>query len=41
MKILIVDDETLATSRLQRILNELGYEDITAFNDPLEVVKIL
>jgi len=38
MKILIVDDEKLATSRLTRLLNELGYQDITSFNDPNEVL---
>lgn len=38
MKILIVDDEKLATSRLTRLLNELGYEDITSFNDPNEAI---
>ena len=36
MKILIVDDEKLASSRVKRILNELRYEDIIVFNDPLE-----
>ncbi len=36
MKILIVDDEKLASSRVERILNELGYEDVTVYNDPLE-----
>ena len=36
MKILIVDDEKLASSRVHRILNELGFEDITVFNDPIE-----
>jgi len=29
MKILIVDDETLALSRLKRMLNTLGFQDIT------------
>ncbi len=38
MKILIVDDEKLASSRIQRILGELGYEDITVFNDSIEVL---
>jgi two-component system LytT family response regulator len=36
MKILIVDDEKLASSRIERILKELGYDDITIFNDPLD-----
>lgn len=36
MKILIVDDEKLASSRVKRILNELGYENITIFNDSVE-----
>jgi len=39
MKILIVDDEDLALNRLKRLLNELGYEDIVAFNDSLEALK--
>lgn len=33
MKIAIVDDEKLASSRVQRLLLELGYEDIKVFND--------
>jgi len=41
MKILIVDDEKLATSRLTRLLNELNYEDVTAFNNPLEALEHL
>ena len=42
MKILIVDDEALALSRLKRMLNSLGYEDITEADNPedaLELVK--
>lgn len=39
MKILIVDDEDLALNRLKRLLNELGYENIIAFNDSLEALK--
>jgi len=38
MKILIVDDEKLASSRVKRILNELGYEDIVIFNDSKEAL---
>ncbi|MCD4756805.1 MAG: LytTR family DNA-binding domain-containing protein [Arcobacteraceae bacterium] len=38
MKILIVDDEKLATSRVTRLLNEQGYKDITSFNDPKEAL---
>lgn len=38
MKILIVDDEKLASSRVERILKELGYEDITIFNDSVEAM---
>ncbi|MDY0322279.1 MAG: LytTR family DNA-binding domain-containing protein [Arcobacteraceae bacterium] len=34
MKIAIIDDEQLALDRLQRILNELGYTDITASSNP-------
>ena len=33
MKILVVDDEKLASTRVTRILNELGYTDITTFNE--------
>jgi two-component system LytT family response regulator len=36
MKILVVDDEKLASGRVERILNELGFEDITVYNDSLE-----
>ena len=36
MRILIVDDEKLASSRVKRILNELGYRDIIIFNDSVE-----
>lgn len=39
MKTLIVDDENLAVSRLTRLLNEQGIEDIVSFNDPLEALK--
>ncbi len=39
MKILIVDDENLAISRLTRLLNDLGYDDITSFDNPLEAIK--
>lgn len=39
MKILVVDDEKIASSRVQRILNELGQEDVTIINDPLEAVN--
>ena len=38
MKILVVDDEKLAGSRLERILKELGYENITVFNNPLNAL---
>lgn len=34
MKIAIIDDEQLALDRLQRILNELGYMDITISSNP-------
>lgn len=36
---MIVDDEKLALSRLQRLLNENGIEDITAFNNPVDALK--
>lgn len=39
MKILIVDDESLAISRLTRLLNDLGYGDITSFDNPMEAIK--
>ncbi|MGA1938968.1 LytR/AlgR family response regulator transcription factor [Arcobacter sp. YIC-310] len=39
MKILIVDDENLAISRLKRLLNEEGLEDITSFTNPYEALK--
>ena len=34
MKVMIVDDEKLALSRLTRLLNEEGIEDIKSFNSP-------
>ena len=34
MKIMIVDDEKLAISRLTRLLNDEGYEDIKSFDSP-------
>ena len=39
MKILIVDDENLAISRLKRLLNENGIDDIVAFDNPMEALK--
>ena len=39
MKILIVDDEALALSRLKRMLNTLGYEDITETNNPSDALE--
>lgn len=41
MKILIVDDEKLASSRVARILNELGITDITISNDSLEASEYI
>ncbi len=38
MKIMIVDDEKLAISRLTRLLNDEGYEDIKSFNSPTEAL---
>ena len=32
---MIVDDESLALSRLKRLLNENGIDDITAFDNPI------
>ena len=42
MKILIADDEALALNRLKRMLNTLGYDDVTQADNPtdaLEAVK--
>lgn len=39
MKVLIVDDEKLAISRLTRLLNEIGVEDITSFDKPIDALK--
>ena len=39
MKVLIVDDEKLALSRLKRILNEEGISNITDCNNPIDAVK--
>ncbi|MBU0924416.1 LytTR family DNA-binding domain-containing protein [bacterium] len=39
MKVMIVDDEKLALSRLQRLLNENGVDDIAAFDNPIEALK--
>jgi two-component system LytT family response regulator len=39
LKILIVDDESLAISRLKRLLNENGIDDIVAFDNPMEALK--
>lgn len=36
---MIVDDESLALSRLERLLKENEIEDITAFNNPVEALK--
>ena len=41
MKVLIVDDESLALARLKRILNDNDIFDIVEFNDPLEAIKEL
>lgn len=41
MKILIVDDEKLAITRLTRLLNELKYEDITSFDNPIDALSNL
>ena len=39
MKVLIVDDEKLALSRLKRILNEEGISNIVACNNPIDAIK--
>lgn len=41
MKILIVDDEDLALSRLKRMLNSLGYEDITEADNPTDALELV
>ncbi len=41
MKVLIVDDEKLALSRLNRLLNEEGILDVTACSSAIEAIKIL
>ena len=38
MKVLIVDDESLAISRLTRLLNDLKVDDITSYNDGNEAL---
>ena len=39
MKVLIVDDEKLALSRLKRILKEEGVNDIVECNNPIDAIK--
>ncbi|MGJ0332709.1 LytTR family DNA-binding domain-containing protein [Aliarcobacter cryaerophilus] len=39
MKVLIVDDESLALARLKRVLNDNNIFDIAEFSDPLEAIK--
>ena len=41
MKTLIVDDEKLALSRLKRLLEEEGVEDITECNNPIDAIKLV
>ena len=41
MKILIVDDEALALSRLKRMLNSLGHEDITEADNPADALELI
>ncbi len=41
MKVLIVDDEKLALSRLKRILTEEGVSDIVECNHPIDAIKEL
>lgn len=38
MKILIVDDEALALSRLKRMLDTLGYDDVTQADNPSDAL---
>ncbi|MCT7532977.1 LytTR family DNA-binding domain-containing protein [Aliarcobacter cryaerophilus] len=39
MKVLIVDDESLALARLKRVLNDNNIFDIAEFSEPLEAIK--
>jgi len=39
MKVMIVDDETLALNRLKRLLNEANVDEIVAFNHPKEALE--
>lgn len=39
MKVLIVDDEKLALSRLDRLLKEEGIEDIVSCSNPIDAIK--
>lgn len=39
MKVLIVDDEKLALSRLKRLLNEEGLSDIVECSNPIDALK--
>lgn len=41
MKILLVDDEALALSRLKRMLNTLGYEDIKETDSPIKALELM
>jgi two-component system LytT family response regulator len=41
LKVLIVDDEKLALSRLNRLLNEEGILDVTACSSAIEAIKVL
>ena len=41
MKTLIVDDEKLALSRLKRLLEEEGVEDIQECNNPIDAIKLV
>lgn len=39
MKVLIVDDESLALARLKRVLNDNNIFDVVQFSDPFEAIK--
>lgn len=39
MKVLIVDDESLALARLKRVLNDNNIFDVVQFSEPLEAIK--
>lgn len=39
MKVMVVDDEALALSRMERLLKEAKVEEISTYQDPIEALK--